>query len=232
MTRMPSGSQPSTNVTPPTPRPRVENGAFAICEGRRRHGRSNATSVPDPRTFAPTIPRSARGNQGRTRCDPIIDAGNVGPQRRQHLARHRPSSARGERPMGSSSSIQHGTERPRSVLSSWCVRSARQAALGQNSLFEEAFRTVCAATGLVDDRGSPTVSAHRFRHSRPSSPRAAPGFRQSWRTRTSQFDEVHLQPHLRSRDPASVRDGNRRRAPDRPPMPSCTTLPTIRRWTG
>ncbi len=36
--------------------------------------------------------------------------------------------------------------------------------LSGKTLFDEAFRTVCAATGLVDDRGSPTVSAHRFRH--------------------------------------------------------------------
>lgn len=36
--------------------------------------------------------------------------------------------------------------------------------LSSKTLFDEAFRTVCAATGLVDDRGSPTVSAHRMRH--------------------------------------------------------------------
>lgn len=36
--------------------------------------------------------------------------------------------------------------------------------LSVKTLFDEAFRTVCAATGLVDDRGAPTVSAHRLRH--------------------------------------------------------------------
>lgn len=36
--------------------------------------------------------------------------------------------------------------------------------LSVKTLFDEAFRTVCGATGLVDDRGSPTVSAHRLRH--------------------------------------------------------------------
>lgn len=32
------------------------------------------------------------------------------------------------------------------------------------TLFDEAFRTACSAASLVDDRGMPTVSAHRFRH--------------------------------------------------------------------
>ncbi|WP_231137740.1 tyrosine-type recombinase/integrase [Rhodococcus opacus] len=36
--------------------------------------------------------------------------------------------------------------------------------LSSKTLFDEAFRTVCGAMGLVDDRGSPAVSAHRFRH--------------------------------------------------------------------
>lgn len=34
-----------------------------------------------------------------------------------------------------------------------------------STLFDDAFRTVCAAAGLVDHQGQPTVSAHRLRHS-------------------------------------------------------------------
>lgn len=33
-----------------------------------------------------------------------------------------------------------------------------------STLFDDAFRTVCAAAGLVDPQGQPTVSAHRLRH--------------------------------------------------------------------
>jgi len=33
-----------------------------------------------------------------------------------------------------------------------------------STLFDDAFRTVCAAAGLVDHQGQPTVSAHRLRH--------------------------------------------------------------------
>jgi len=33
-----------------------------------------------------------------------------------------------------------------------------------STLFDDAIRTACAAAGLVDHRGQPTVSAHRLRH--------------------------------------------------------------------
>jgi hypothetical protein len=33
-----------------------------------------------------------------------------------------------------------------------------------STLFDDAFRTVCAAAGLIDPQGQPIVSAHRLRH--------------------------------------------------------------------
>ena len=36
--------------------------------------------------------------------------------------------------------------------------------LSATTLFDESFRTVCTAAGLLDANGIPTVSAHRFRH--------------------------------------------------------------------
>ena len=36
--------------------------------------------------------------------------------------------------------------------------------ISASTLFDEAFKTACAAAGLVDSNGDPTVSAHRLRH--------------------------------------------------------------------
>jgi hypothetical protein len=53
----------------------------------------------------------------------------------------------------------NGTDRPAAP-----VFIRRGKLLSVTTLFDEAFRIVCGASGLVDDRGSPTVSAHGLRH--------------------------------------------------------------------
>lgn len=41
----------------------------------------------------------------------------------------------------------------------------RSTQISADYLFQESLRVVCAAAGLVDQKGKPTISAHRFRHS-------------------------------------------------------------------
>jgi site-specific recombinase XerD len=53
--------------------------------------------------------------------------------------------------------------------------------LSAQLLFDMALRDACTAAGFLDQRGVPTVCAHRFRHqSAPNSPKAAPGSKRSW----------------------------------------------------
>jgi integrase len=73
--------------------------------------------------------------------------------------------------------------------------------------FDDAFRTVCAAAGLVDPQGQPTVSAHRLRHTMGTQlAEGGPPPNHHGRPRPQVDRDGHdLHPNLRSRDPSPVR---------------------------
>lgn len=41
----------------------------------------------------------------------------------------------------------------------------RSVQISPDYLFQESLKVVCTVVGLVDQKGKPTISAHRFRHS-------------------------------------------------------------------
>ena len=61
-------------------------------------------------------------------------------------------------------------------------------------LFDLSLKAACTAAGLVDSAGRPTITAHGSgTPSAPSSPRAAPASRRSWRARPQDAEHVdHL----------------------------------------
>jgi integrase len=109
--------------------------------------------------------------------------------------------------------------------------------MSASTLFDNAFQAVCTATGLVDDNGIATISAHRLRHTLGTElAEGGARLQTSWRSWATRAPRCHSSTPVSAtrRSAVSMRPPSPAAAasPAPPPTRCCTTALTRGRCTG